>query len=249
MSDSSRERVDFGPLADAYDALRPADENWREVAEALVQTGELAGRRVLDVGCGTGRFATYLAERFGVKAWGVDPSPEMLAVARGRAPRGVGFKLARAEDLPFTDGWFERAVMWLSVHLVDRPRAFAEVKRVLASGGRIVIATFDPVHFDEYWMNGLFPSLERIDRARFPGPHALSGELQAAGFTRVRLVPLSQRAALAREDALRRLEGRSISTLQLLDEHEYRAGIERARAELPEWVEYAVEWLLAVAEP
>jgi ubiquinone/menaquinone biosynthesis C-methylase UbiE len=248
MSDRTRQRVDFGPLAEAYDALRPVDENWREVAEALVQTGELAGRRVLDIGCGTGRFAAHLAERFGAKAWGVDPSPEMLAVARRRAPRRVGFKVARAENLPFADGWFERAVMWLSAHLVDRPRAFSEVKRVLAPGGRLVIASFDPAHFDDYWMNRLFPSLESIDRARFPGPDALSGELRTAGFAPVRLVPLSQGATLAREDALRKLEGRSISTLQLLDENEYRTGIERARAELPERVEYALEWLLAVAE-
>src|SRR5919198_3691529 len=82
---------DFGRRAATYDELRPADENWREVYEALVREGDLAGRRVLDIGCGTGRFAAALSER--AKVWGVDQSPEMLEVARTRAP-GVRFKQA-----------------------------------------------------------------------------------------------------------------------------------------------------------
>ncbi len=81
---------------------------------------------MLDIGCGTGRFLAQLAEI--AKAWGVDASPEMLEVARTRAG-GAGFKLGSAEELPFKDGWFERATMWLVAHLVDRPRAFAEAAR------------------------------------------------------------------------------------------------------------------------
>ena len=46
-------------------------------------------------------------------------------------------KVAPAEQLPFKDGWFERALMWLVVHLVDRPRAFGEAARVLAPDGRL----------------------------------------------------------------------------------------------------------------
>ena len=88
---------------------------------------------MLDIGCGTGRFLAQLAEV--AKAWGVDASPEMLEVARSRVG-GAGLKLGTAEELPFKDGWFERATMWLVAHLVDRPRAFAEAARVLEPGGR-----------------------------------------------------------------------------------------------------------------
>jgi SAM-dependent methyltransferase len=81
---------------------------------------------VLDVGCGTGRTAAALAERYGAKVWGVDPSEEMLAVARQKVPASVGLKAGSAEDLPFRDGWFERAVMVLVVHHVDRGRALPD---------------------------------------------------------------------------------------------------------------------------
>jgi SAM-dependent methyltransferase len=159
----------------------------------------------------------------------------------------VGFKAGSAERLPFKDGWFERAAMWLVAHLVDRPRAFAEVHRVLGAGGRFVVATFDPSHFDEFWLNALFPSLERIDRARFPTDRQLEEELAAAGFGSVRLVRLSQRASLDRERALERIRGKHISTFDLLDDDEYAAGLARAERELPERVDYGAEWLLAVS--
>jgi len=84
---------------------------------------------VLDAGTGTGAFAAALAERWAGKVWGVDPSPEMLEVARTRVPPSVGLKQGWAEALPFRDGWFERVVMRLVAHLVDRPVAFAEAAR------------------------------------------------------------------------------------------------------------------------
>ncbi len=200
---------------------------------------------MLEVGCGTGRFLAALAGR--AKAWGIDPSPEMLEVARGRV-HGAGLKLGSAEELPFKDGWFERAAMWLVVHLVERPRAFAELHRVLGPGGRLTIATFDPAHFEEFWLNALFPSLEGIDRARFPTAEQLERELGEAGFAEVRLTRISQQGSIDRAGALERIRGKHISTFDLLDEAEYEAGLTRADREMPERVEYRLEWLIATAE-
>jgi ubiquinone/menaquinone biosynthesis C-methylase UbiE len=233
---------DFGQLAPTYDELRPTDSNWWELFEVLVGEADLVGRRVLDVGCGTGRVAAALAER-GSRVWGVEPSPEMAERARAR---GVNVKIAPAERLPFKEAWFERAVLWLVVHLLDRPAAFAELARVLSPDGRIAIATFEPAHFDRYYLNRLFPSLERIDRARFPRPETLADELHNAGF-QPRLLSLSQHAELGRPEALERIRGRFISTLRLLDEAEFEDGLARAERELPERIVYALEWALVIA--
>ena len=67
--------VDFGPRAASYDRVRPVDESWWEVFELIVREADLRGRRVLDVGCGTGRLSAALAERGGARVWGVDASP------------------------------------------------------------------------------------------------------------------------------------------------------------------------------
>jgi SAM-dependent methyltransferase len=238
---------DFGPLAEDYDRLRPADENWWELVDVLVDEGDLRGRRVLDVGCGTGRLALALVER-GAKVWGVDSSPEMLAQARAASGRRVGLKLGRAESLPFKDRWFERAVLRLVVHLVDRPRAFAEVLRVLAPGGRAVVATFTPGHFEWFWLTRVFPEVAELDRVRFPTPPALVEELTGAGFASARVRAVLQRGTLTREEALERIRGRYISTLRLLDDETLTAGLERAERELPATIETSLEWAVVSAE-
>ena len=107
---------DFGARAARYDELRPADASWWELYDVLVREGDLRGRRILEVGCGTGQLAAALAGRSAARVWAVDAEPAMVELARRR---GVAAKVARAEALPFKDGWFERVVMRLAVHLLD----------------------------------------------------------------------------------------------------------------------------------
>lgn len=240
-------RPDFDELAEHYDRLRPVDDNWRELFERLVDEGDLLGRRVLDVGCGTGAFAVALAQR-GVQVWGVDPSREMLARARESAGATVVLKRGRAEALPFEDGWFERIVFRLVLHLVDLPVALGEAARVLDRGGRVAIATFAPQHFESYWLNGFFPDILAIDIDRFPASERLEDELRAAGFGPARARIFRQRGRLAREEALERIRGRFISTLRLLDEEAYATGLARAERELPAVVEVTTDWALVVAD-
>jgi SAM-dependent methyltransferase len=197
---------------------------------------------VLDIGCGTGRAAEALVAR-GSRVWGVEPEPEMAALARKRVQT---VKVSPAEHLPFKDGWFERALMWLVIHLVDRPGAFAEAARVLAPEGRLAIGTFHPLHFEHYWLNRFFPSLQEVDKARFPTPEELEAELRAAGFERVAQHRLTQRSSVDRETAVERVRRRFISPFQLIDERELEEGLARMQAELPERNEYALEWLVAV---
>lgn len=208
-----------------------------------MREGDLAGRRVLDIGCGTGRAAEALVER-GSRVWGVEPEPEMAALARERVST---VKVAPAERLPFKDGWFERALMWLVVHLVERPRALAEAARVLGADGRLAVGTFHPLHFERYWLKEFFPSLEAIDKARFPSPEELESELKDAGFERVEQHRLTQTASVDRETAIERVRRRFISPLQLLDETELEEGLARMDSELSERNEYALEWLVAIA--
>jgi len=242
------EAPDFGRLAPEYDRVRPVDDNWREIFEVVVREGDLRGRRVLDCGCGTGRLSEALAESEASKVWGVDPEPEMLRVAAGNVPAGVGLKQGRAEDLPFRDGWFERAVLWLVCHLVERPDAFAELRRVLAGDGRLVVVTFDPAHFGTFWLDPYFPSIQEIDRARFPDGVELTRELAGAGFADVSLTRRSQRASITRGQAVERIEQRHISTFDLLDPDEVERGTQLALDRLPPTIEYAIEWLIAVAQ-
>ena len=245
MNPSPASSTHFGRVAERYDAVRPVDDNWWEVYELVEREADLRGRRVLDIGCGTGRMSDALVQRAHAKVWGVDASPEMLAVARKKV-QGPAFKHANAEALPFKDGWFERAVLWLVLHLVDRPAALTEARRVLGPGGRLAVVSFDASHFDSYWLNRYLPSLEEVDRARFPTRDELVAELRAGGFAGVETARLDQRATLSRDEALLRMRERHISTFDLIGEGEVERGLAEAERSLPETVEYDLRWLVAV---
>jgi ubiquinone/menaquinone biosynthesis C-methylase UbiE len=225
---------DFGARAAVYDTLRPTDASWWEAFVHLVELGDLRGRRVLDVGCGTGRLAEALVREARAKVWAIDSSDRMVAVARSTLPPDVGVRLGDAARLPFRDAWFDRVTMSLVLHLLDRPKALSEARRVVPNDGRIVISTFHPEHFDSYWLNPFFPSIREIDLARFPPPETMERELAGAGFPRFERRLVVTEGAIGREEALARIRGRHISTFDLLTEEELVEGTARAERELPE---------------
>ena len=100
----------------------------------------LAGKRLLDIGCGAGVLARSLSDR-GAHVAGVDPNAEALALAREAVPTGT-FRTAGAETLPLADGSFDGAIFLNSLHHVPRPNmqgALREVARVVEPAGSIVI--------------------------------------------------------------------------------------------------------------
>ena len=132
--------VSFDGAADTYDATRAWPEHvQRAQTEALL--AQLDGRRVLEIGVGTGRIARPLAER-GVRVTGVDIAPRMLARlieqldVRHTKP---DLLLADATRLPFADASFGAAYAVHVLHLVsDWQATLEELRRVLAPGGIFV---------------------------------------------------------------------------------------------------------------
>jgi ubiquinone/menaquinone biosynthesis C-methylase UbiE len=230
----------FDRRAERYDELRPVDDDWWEVYEALVRLGELRGARVVELGCGTGRLAHALEERSFARVWAVDPAAAMVERAKAL---GVNARIGRAELIPFKAGWFDAVVMQLVVHLVARPTVFAQARRVLFPAGRVVIAAADPAGRDP-WFGPFFPSLPPLERQRRPTAELLERELAEAGFTDVRIERLVQPRSLSREHALDVIRSRAYSTFDFLSDEEYRQGLARAEAELPAQIDSTFHWLL-----
>ena len=99
--------------------------------------GDLRGKRVLDVGCGKGRFARIFREQEpAAEIWGLDISEEMLRYV----PEGIHTKAGSMTDLPFADAYFDAAYATESLeHAVEIEKAVAEICRVVKKGGRIAI--------------------------------------------------------------------------------------------------------------
>ncbi|GII84059.1 methyltransferase [Sphaerisporangium siamense] len=138
---------DYDAFAEAY-----AAENENNLVNAyyerpamLALAGDVAGRRVLDAGCGSGALSAALRDR-GAVVTGIDASATMLALARRRLGDDAALRVADLRDrLPFADGAFDDVVASLVLHyLEDWGPALAELRRVLRPGGRLIASVDHP---------------------------------------------------------------------------------------------------------
>jgi SAM-dependent methyltransferase len=139
----------FGEAADEYDAGRP--DYPAGVFDALEP---LAGRRVLDVGAGTGIATRALVAR-GAEVIGVDTDAVMLARARDRSST-IPVVVAAGERLPMCDRSVDLVGFAQAWHWLDSERGCWEVHRVLRSGGRWAgwwthARADGEVWFERYW--------------------------------------------------------------------------------------------------
>jgi len=114
--------------------------------------GNVAGLRMLDVGCGEGRFCRMLGERGALTA-GIDPIEEMVATARERDGHGGAYVRATAERAPFSDASFDLVVSYVTlVDITGYREAIAEMARVLRPGGQLVVANLGFVTASSGWL-------------------------------------------------------------------------------------------------
>lgn len=133
---------DTARLAETYD--RVSDSQF-EGGKRLVERLDIkAGDCVLDVGCGTGRLAGWIAQRVGPtgKVTGIDPLQERITIARLRN-REIHFEVGSVEDLGcFPDKSFDVVCLNAVFHwIADKSKALAQIYRVLRPGGRLGVTT------------------------------------------------------------------------------------------------------------
>jgi demethylmenaquinone methyltransferase/2-methoxy-6-polyprenyl-1,4-benzoquinol methylase len=225
---------DYSRQARRYDETRAASPSvMRPLREAL---DGAPGRRLLDIGGGTGNYALAL-KREGWEPVVADRSPEMLAHA---AAKGLETVEADARRLPFPDESFDAATMISMLHHVDdREAALAEARRVLRPGGKLVLKGFSGEDAESLWIVGYFPCSRAWMAATHPPRAAFLDALPGA-----RLLPFEfedmEDASLAAlsSDPRRVLEaGESAATSyfeRMRRDHpdELRTGLARLRADI-----------------
>jgi ubiquinone/menaquinone biosynthesis C-methylase UbiE len=145
------DRLEFDEEASrAVEAVYTTDDVVEQRRLTLEALNLQPGQRVLDIGSGPGFLACEIAEAVGPggSVHGIDMSPSMLAIARGRTPGDgaapVEFTEGSATDLSFPDAGFDLVVSTQVYEYVDdMPAALAEARRVLDDGGRLAIIDTD----------------------------------------------------------------------------------------------------------
>ena len=209
-------------------ALSGADlDRWRSAVMQLLP-GEVG--TVLDLGAGTGIFSRAWAD------WGAglivagEPSREMRREARRhRLPPNVVLVAARAETIPLASWCAD--VVWLSTvvhHIADLPAAAAEIHRVLAPEGRLLVRNLFADLGTTPWLN----ELPGADRARhvFPTVHELAEQPHVHGLQLIATVEVAEqdrhRSAKATAAWVRSMRNADTLLLAFTDD-EIAAGLER----------------------
>lgn len=133
----------------AIDLLAAVDEfhiGGRQATRAVGNQLQVSpGQEVLDVGCGLGGTARYLASTYDCNLTGIDITPEYINVGNALNRQlgmhdQISLKVASALDMPFEDAHFDRATMLhVGMNIADKNALFAEIGRVIKPAGQIVV--------------------------------------------------------------------------------------------------------------
>jgi ubiquinone/menaquinone biosynthesis C-methylase UbiE len=172
-----------------YARLAPDyDRRWSFYIEATLQATlshlEIrSGDLVLDLGCGTGTLIQHLLKIAPeAEIFGLDPSAEMLEIAKQKLPDSVQLTAGSATNLPFPNDCFDVLVSTSALHYFRNPdRAVREMQRVLKPSGRLILTDWC---YDYWTCRGLDLWLRLRDRAycKTYGTSDLKQMLQAGGF-------------------------------------------------------------------
>lgn len=228
-------KQDYNELAAAYGHNRKLHPL---VLERLIDLGAFnAESRVLEIGCGTGNYIRAIAVETGAMCTGVDPSREMLRIAGGEPGQpdhgreGIAFVKAAAERLPLPDQSFDLAFSVDVIHHVQRrDEAAREAFRVLQPGGVAVIVTESEDDIRQRMPQvRYFPETIDVELARYPALDVIERELVDAGFQVAEPISVSMPHAI---DDLRAYRDKAFSSLHLIPDAAFEAGIARMERDL-----------------
>jgi ubiquinone/menaquinone biosynthesis C-methylase UbiE len=233
--------VNYERAAPEYARRRtPTDERlevWGEAVADFVSGAELA----VDLAAGTGGFSAALRNWGASRVVAIEPSAAMQGQARSA---GVPMIRSRAESIPLRADVAD--VIWISTafhHFADPAAAAADCRRVLRTGGHLLIRGFVPDHTDMAWLD-LFPGSAKAT-ARFPSIDAMSSVLGQAGFSLVHETTVEEgtQSYADRADVSERMR-HADSILTALDDDEVAAGIAALRSAADEVEHFALSLLV-----
>lgn len=218
---------DYNTIADVYDEHRRAGGPFMPALARLADEANAA--RVLELGCGTGNSAQAFLTEHPCELTGVDRAPNMLqhAARKSICARWVN---ADASRLPFASASVDFAFGVLMLHLNrDIAPVLGECARVLRPGGRVAFVTAPHGFIRNHVLNEFFPSFAAIDLERFQSEEAIGEAMCDAGFTNVQTELTKRDPQPIDADYVEKIAGYFITTLRLIPEDEFAAGLARLR--------------------
>ncbi|MFX0196999.1 MAG: class I SAM-dependent methyltransferase [Candidatus Hodarchaeota archaeon] len=223
--------IDYNKIASDYSTYRRNVHP--EVLRGLLLTSRVGKTsKVLEVGCGTANYVITLETAAGSSCWGLDPSEQMLSIARKRSNK-IEFLLGKAEQIDFQPNFFDLVFSVDVIHHVeDHLKYFHEANRVLKEGGKICTAT------DSEWiirhrqpLATHFPETIEVELARYPRIAKLQELMAQAGFIEIIDKVVEFSFPLTDIQAFR---DKAFSSLHLISEEAFQKGLKRLEQNIRE---------------
>lgn len=222
-------KVDYTNISKTYDNYRSYPEI---LIKRIIRCGEInQGKRILDLGCGTGNVALQLLEVIDLNIIGADISIPMLEVARKKSLDVIRAD-ANNTGLPFLDNSFDTVMGVYIIHQIKSLTSlFSECFRILRKGTLVLLtSSHAQIERQHPVIKQFFPSFISIDKNRFPDIHRVDNLLNAAGFRDIKHEEVRGGSIPLDDEYLRKVKGKHISTYQLLPQREFESGVEKLEA-------------------
>lgn len=189
--------------------------------------GSSPGTRILDLGCGTGRFTIALAYQLGYQVTGADNSDEMLAKAKEKDINNlIKWDRQDAQSLTYDDKSFDAVFISHLLHHVDSPLSvLTEVRRVLVSPGVIFLRYGSMEQIEHDAIHTFFPETLEIDKPRTPSTLTVENWLKEAGFKKISSKEIKQQTYKTPAALLESVRNKNTSVLTLISKEAFEKGL------------------------
>ena len=221
--------INYTDISKTYDSYRSYPES---LIKRIIELGKVgAGKKVLDLGCGTGNVASQLRQIINADVIGVDASFSMLEIARDKSLEVTCADIDNRQ-LPFRDGSFDTIIGAYVIHQIKNlDFMLAECHRVLRDGFLVLLtSSHEQIENQHPIIKDFFPSYVDIDKGRFPDIHRIDRILNSLGFKDIRHEEVTVAHLPIDHEFLHRVKNKYVSTYHLMSQSEFEDGVNRLEA-------------------
>jgi ubiquinone/menaquinone biosynthesis C-methylase UbiE len=188
--------------------------------------------KVIDIGCGTGRYALLLASETKAKIFAADLSREMLKKGRQQDNgRHVSWFLGDACRMPFAKESFDAALLFLVLHVVkDSKTALQEIYRILRPGGYCLIFGHSYSQLDRQTIFRLFPEARKLNKRRMLSLTKLKKLAREIGFHHLRTEEFVETITSSRDAFLEKVRSKPNTSLRSMNDDDFQRRYETLEA-------------------
>jgi ubiquinone/menaquinone biosynthesis C-methylase UbiE len=229
----------YGSMKNAYSQIETANRYncarslpsqtktlWLDALKSSIPEQKI--RKILDLGCGTGRFTAVLGKAFECSVVGVEPSSAMLGVANSQSEPNVEWKQGQAENIPLENQAVDLVFMSQVFHHLSEPqKALQEINRVLSSEGYLAIRNGTrEYNKDLKWLE-FFPEALEIENKRTPSQPELKESVYRGSFELISQRTIYQLFAASYDEYFEKVSLRGLSALIVISDKAFQSGLQR----------------------